>query len=177
MSEVREVHQIHDDGVPAEDDGYAERRVVRQRAWSPLQLVVLVVGVVMIVFGGVALARAGLHYTGSVIPTTRTKVAGLGFTSMSATITLVAGVFVACSCVSAAAARTAAWLFGVVFLAFGLVVALAPTSFTNMWGFTTANGVVLAICGAVLVVAAAVFPVLYSSASSYSRGGRHAVVP
>ncbi len=167
MSDVREIHHFYDDGSP-DDGGYEERRVVRRPAWSPTQFVVLAVGLVLIVFGGVALARTGLHYTA--VPFTRIKVAGLGFTSMSATVTLVAGVIVACSCAGPAAARTAAWLFGVVFVAFGLVVALAPTAFSNMWGFSAANGVAITVCGAVLTVAAAVFPVLDGATTSYSRG-------
>jgi cadmium resistance protein CadD (predicted permease) len=174
MSDVREIHKFYDDDRP-DDVGYEERRVVRRPAWSPTQLVVLVVGVVMIVFGGVALARTGLHFTA--VPFTRIKVAGLGFTSMSAAITLVAGMVVACSCVGPVAARTAAWIFGVVFVAFGLVVALAPTAFTNMWGFTAANGVAIVICGAVLTLAAALFPVLAGASTSYSRSRRHHPVP
>ncbi len=171
MSEVREIHHVFDDGSP-DDGGYEERRVVRRRAWSPTQFVVLAVGLVLIVIGGVALARTGLHYTA--VPFTRVKVAGLGFTSMSATVTLAAGVMLACNCAGPAAARTAAWLFGVVFVAFGLVVALAPTAFSNMWGFSAANGVAITVCGAVLTVAAAVFPVLDGATTSYSRG-RHRV--
>jgi hypothetical protein len=173
MSEVREVHEVYDDGdVVNNGSGYAEQqqRVVQRPPWSPTQLVVLIVGVVLIVFGGVALARAGIHFTN--VPFTRTKVAGLGFTCLSAVVTIVAGVIVACCSVHPYAARTIGWLAGVVFIAFGLVVALAPTAFTNMWGFTTANGVAIIICGAVLTVAAAVFPVLFGSSTSYSRSGR-----
>jgi uncharacterized membrane protein HdeD (DUF308 family) len=172
MSEVREVHQIYDDAdVVNNGSGYAEQqRVVQRPPWSPTQFVVLIVGVVLIVFGGVALARTGIHFTN--VPFTRTKVAGLGFTCLSAVVTIVAGVIVACCSAHPYAARTVGWLAGVVFIAFGLVVALAPTAFTNMWGFTTANGVALIICGAVLAVAAAVFPVLLGSSTSYARSGR-----
>ena len=171
MSEVREVHEIYDDG-PVEG-GYEQQRVVRRLPWSPTQFVDLVVGVVLIVFGGVALARTGLHYTA--VPFTRTKVAGLGFTSMSATITLVVGVVLACCCLGPLAARAGAWLFGVVFVAFGLMVALAPAAFTNMWGFTAANGVAIVICGAVLTAAAAVFPIFAGVKTSYLRSHRHRV--
>jgi hypothetical protein len=187
MSEVRSVDQrndgqVYDDRIPVDNDrepayedrgpvdtsGYEERRVVRRPAWSPTQFVVLAVGMVLIVFGGVALARAGLHFTN--VPSTRTKVAGLGFTSMSALITIVAGVIIACGSAHPWAARTMGWMSGVVLFAFGLVVALAPTSFTNMWGFTTANGVVLAIMGGILMLAAAIFPILGRSSTSYARG-------
>ena len=173
MSDVQDVQRVYenDDAVDG-GGGYAEKRVVRRPPWSPTQAVNLIVGLLFIVFGGVALARSGIHFTA--VPLTKTQVAGLGFTCMSAVITIVAGVIVACSGASPWAARTVGWLAGVVFIAFGLVVALAPTAFTNMWGFTAANGVVIAICGAVLTLAAALFPVL-QGASTYSRAGHQPV--
>jgi NADH:ubiquinone oxidoreductase subunit 2 (subunit N) len=49
-----------------------------------------------------------------------------------------------------------------VLIAFGLIVAISPTSFTNMWGYSTANGVFYVIAGAILVLAGALSPVFYS---------------
>ena len=59
-----------------------QRTAVRWPAWSPNQIVALVVAVAMIVVGGVALGRAGVTFSN--VPAHRSTVIGLGFTSMSA---------------------------------------------------------------------------------------------
>jgi|GEM_PF-3489607 len=75
-------------GRVAQTEGQSYR-VADRAPWSPAQLVVAAAGILFIVIGGVALARAGLHFDN--VPLTRTQVAGLWFTNMSALITLVAG--------------------------------------------------------------------------------------
>lgn len=142
--------------------------------WSPTQAVVLVIGLAFAVVGGVALARAGVNFSN--VAATRSVVAGLGFTSMSAAIVLVVGVLLAGSCAHPYPARSAGWFFGVGLIAFGLVVLLAPTAFSYMWGFTATSGVVLTVAGAVLLVAAAAFPVL-SSRSAVVRRSRSVPAP
>jgi uncharacterized membrane protein HdeD (DUF308 family) len=128
--------------------------------WSPAQLIVAIAGIVFIVLGGVALARAGVHFQN--VPLTRTQVAGLWFTNMSALITLVAGVIMLVGAIDPASAKATMWFFGVVLIAFGLIVAISPQSFMNMWGYNTANGVFYVVVGAILVLAGAVSPVFYS---------------
>jgi uncharacterized membrane protein HdeD (DUF308 family) len=135
-------------------------RVADRAPWSPAQLVVGIVGIVFIVLGGVALARAGLHFDN--VPFTRTQVAGLWFTNMSALITLVAGVIMLVGAIDPDSAKGTMWFFGVLLIAFGLIAAISPRPFTNMWGYGTANGVFYIIAGAVLVIAGAISPVFYS---------------
>jgi hypothetical protein len=138
----------------------ASYRVSSRAPWSPAQLVVGIVGLVFIVIGGVALARAGVHF--NAIPLTRTEVAGLWFTNLSALITLIAGVFMLVGAISPESARATMWVFGIVLIAFGLIVAISPASFTNMWGYSAANGVFYVVAGAILVLAGALSPVFYS---------------
>ncbi len=142
-------------------------RVSERAPWSPAQLVVAIVGLVFVVLGGVALARAGLHFND--VPLTRTQVAGLWFTDVSALVTLVGGVVMLVGAIDPDSAKATMWLFGVVLIAFGLIVAISPQPFTNMWGFNAANGVFYVVAGAVLVLAGAVSPVFYSRRSVVSR--------
>jgi hypothetical protein len=81
---------------------------------------------------------------------------------MSALIQLVAGVFMLVGAIEPAAAKSTMWFFAAVLIAFGLIVAIDPTPFTNMWGYTTASGVFYVVVGAILVLAAALSPVFYS---------------
>jgi hypothetical protein len=147
----------------------ASYRVSDRAPWSPAQLVVSVAGIFFIVLGGVALARAGVHFED--VPLTRVQVAGLWFTNMSALITLVAGVLMLAGAIDPDGAKATMWLFGVVLIAFGLVVAISPQPFTNMWGYHAANGVFYVVVGAVLLLAGAVSPVFHSSRRVVSERG------
>jgi formate hydrogenlyase subunit 3/multisubunit Na+/H+ antiporter MnhD subunit len=145
----------------------AHYRVSHRAPWSPAQIVIAVVGLVFIVVGGVGLARAGLHF--DAVPFTRTQVAGLWFTNMSALITLIAGVLMLVGAIDPDGAKATMWFFGVLLIAFGLIVAISPQPFTNMWGYDTASGVFYVIAGAVLLVAGAVSPIFYSRQSVVSH--------
>lgn len=162
---VMERNRIEEDRVVATDD--ASTRVARQTWWSPAQLVALAVGLTLTVIGGVALARSGLEMHD--VPATRVMVGGLHSTSMSALIQLVTGVLVLAGAAVPSTVKSTITLFGVVLLAFGLIVAISPTSFTTMWGFTTANGVLYAVLGGLLLLAAAVSPVYFSQRQVTTR--------
>lgn len=126
---------------------------------------IAIVALVFIVIGGVGLARAGVDF--NAVPLSRTQVAGLWFTNMSALITLIGGVLMLVPAIDPDGAKASSWFFGVILLAFGLIVALSPQPFTNMWGYGVANGVFYIVAGVILLITAAVSPVIYS---------RHAVV-
>lgn len=143
----------------AQTDG-ASYRVSSRAPWSPSQIVVAIAGLLFIVIGGVALARAGVNF--HAIPLTRTQVAGLWFTNLSALLTLIAGVIMLVGAIDPGAAKATSWLFGVLLIAFGLIVAITPQSFANEWGYVAANGVFYVVTGVILVVAAALSPVFYS---------------
>ncbi len=149
----------------------ASYRVSNRAPWSPAQIVVAVVGLIFIVIGGAALARAGVHF--DAVPLSRTEIAGLWFTNMSALITLVAGVIMLLGAIDPDAAKATMWFFGVLLIAFGLIVAISPQPFATMWGYGTANGVFYIIAGAVLLLAGAVSPVYYSR--HYVRSERQVV--
>jgi hypothetical protein len=142
--------------------GGSSYRESRRAPWSPAQLVAAAAGIVLIVIGGVALARAGLHLSPHVVPLTRTQVAGLGFTSMSGLIQVIVGVLLLGGGAYPDTARSTMAVLGVVLLAFGLIVAIDPTPFSTMWGFTTASGVFYTIVGAIVLIVAAVSPTFFS---------------
>jgi hypothetical protein len=141
---------------------------VRERAaWSPAQIVAVVAGLVLVVVGGIGLSKAGLHFHD--IPLTRVQAAGMGFTSLSALVQLVAGVLILGGGAYPDTAKSTMGVFGVGLLAFGLVVAISTTPFYTEWGFVRANGVFYAIVGAILLVAAAVSPIFASRSRVVAR--------
>lgn len=160
-------HAVTGSGVVTESnqvvtrDGSSQRET-RRAPWSPAQLVAVAAGTVLVVIGGVGLARAGVHLSPSVIPLTHTRVAGLGFTSLSALIQLIAGVVLLGGGAHPDTAKSTMAVVGVALVAFGLIVAIDPTPFFTMWGYTTASGVFYTVVGAVVLVAAAVSPVFSS---------------
>jgi hypothetical protein len=149
--------------------GESTYRVIERPPWSPAQLVAVAAGIVLVVIGGVALARGGIHF--DAVPVTRSTVIGLHFTCLSALIQLVAGVLLLGGGAYPDTAKSTMAFFGVVLLAFGLIVAIDPTPFFTMWGYTTANGVFYAVVGGVLLVAAAVSPIFFSRRRVVSGGG------
>jgi len=140
----------------------ASYHVTERAAWSPAQFVAVAAGLVLTVIGGVALARSGVHLSSSVIPLTRSSVAGLEFTSMSALIQLIVGIVLLIGGAYPYSAKATMGVFGVVLVAFGLIVAIDPTAFDTMWGFSTANGVFYAVVGAVLLIGGVASPVFFS---------------
>ena len=142
---------------------HREGTVVRETArpaWSPVQFVVLVAGLLLVVLGGVGLAKAGTSFAN--IPLTHTTVAGLSATTLSALVELVVGVILLATAAWPDAAKSSAAVLGAVMLAFGLIVAFAPRPFFNMWAYTRANGIFFVVVGAILLLTAAVSPVFWS---------------
>jgi hypothetical protein len=135
-------------------------RVVSRPSWSPAQFIAVAAGLLLAVIGGVALARTGINF--SAVPASRTTVVGLPYTCLSALVQLVVGVLILGGGVFPEAAKSTLGFFGVLLLAFGLVVAIDPTPFVNMWAFTTASGVFYAVVGGIMLLAAALSPVFAS---------------
>jgi hypothetical protein len=142
---------------PEEPQRYRE---VRRPPWSPAQIVALLAGLLLVVIGGVGLARSGLDFSN--IPLTHTQVAGLPYSCLSALVQLVAGVVLLGGAAHPDTARSVMIGFGVLLVAFGLIVAIEPAPFSNIWGFDSTNGVFYTVVGAILMVAAAVSPVFVS---------------
>lgn len=141
-------------------DGESHYRVTERPAWSPAQLVAVVAGIVLIVLGGVALARGGVHF--NAIPFTHSAVVGLHYSCLSAIIQLAAGVLLLGGGAYPDAAKSTMVFFGVVLITWGLIVAIDAQPFYNLWGYTTADGVFYVVVGAILLVVGAVSPIIFS---------------
>lgn len=142
-------------------------RVVERPAWSPAQIFGVAGGVVLIVIGAIALARTGTNFSN--IPASRAMAAGLHFTCLSAAVQLGVGVLLLGASVFPASAKSAMATFGVLLVAWGIViVADIPRLFT-MWGYTKGTGIFYIVVGAVLVLAAALSPIFFSSRREVSR--------
>lgn len=131
-------------------------REVERSAWSPAQAVAVVVGIVLVVLGGVGLARAGTNFSN--IAVTHVTVVGLSLTSLSAAALIALGVIVLAGGAYPSTAKATMGAFGAALIAFGLIVALDPKPFANLWGLGTGNGIFLAVVGAILLFSAAASP-------------------
>jgi uncharacterized membrane protein YedE/YeeE len=158
--------------LPREDDRDVAKEAVgyhyvERAPWSPAQLVVLAIGLTLAIIGGIGLARTGLVFDH--IPGTRTQVAGLHHTSLSALIELGVGVILMGIGAVPAAERGLMATFGALLFGAGIVIGVQPSSFHKWLGYDEGNGVFLAVLGAVLLVSAMLSPVLWSS---HRRMGR-----
>ncbi|HEV8063391.1 MAG TPA: hypothetical protein VGP46_01110 [Acidimicrobiales bacterium] len=138
----------------------ATRRDVARPAWSPAQIVTVIVGLFLVVLGAIGLAHTG--FTFSNIPVTRVRVMDLPVTSLAALAELIAGVLVLAGSAAPGAAKGTSALIGVVALAWGLIVAIDPTPFVRLWAYDRADGVLYTVVGAVLLITAAVSPIFLS---------------
>jgi hypothetical protein len=109
-------------------------RVVERPAWSPAQIFGVADGVVLVVIGAIALARTGTHF--SSIPATHAMAVGLHFTCLSAIVQLGAGVLLLGACVFPMSAKSAMATFGVLLVAWGIVIVADITRLFTMWGYT-----------------------------------------
>jgi uncharacterized membrane protein HdeD (DUF308 family) len=133
-------------------------QTVERTSWSVAQVVALLAGLLLVVMGGVALAKGGVHF--DQIHSTYVTVAGLGFTCLSASVQIVAGIILLAGVASARRSRSVSMLIGLVLLPFGIVVALEPSPFFNLWGYKASNGVYFLVLGAALVIAAFASPIV-----------------
>ncbi|MGH9169399.1 MAG: DUF4383 domain-containing protein [Acidimicrobiales bacterium] len=133
---------------------------VAHAAWSPAQIVTVVVGLFLLVTGAVGLAHTGFNF--SSVPSTRRTLLGMPFTSVSALAELIAGVVVLAPSAAPRAAKATASVLGVIILAWGLIVALDTAPFGRYWAYDRQDGILYVVIGAVLLVTAAVSPVFLS---------------
>jgi hypothetical protein len=145
--------------TPRQQDA-VEQREVSLPYWSPAQVVAVLGGLVLVVVGAVGLAHTGIHF--SRIPTTRARVSGLHVTCLSARVGVAAGLVLVLGVTAPASSNPTTATIGVVLLAWGLIVALDPTAFTNYWAHARTDGVFYAIVGAVLFIGAVASPIFVS---------------
>src|SRR5579864_5018409 len=171
MRHISEIEQ-YEEAPASAAERVENHRVIEHAPWSPAQAIVLGAGLVLVVIGGIALARTGLHF--SHIPGTHAQAAGLRHTSLSAVIELGVGVVLLGVGAVPGAARGFMTFFGVLLLGAGLVIAIQPSSFRTWFGYDAGNGVFTAIIGAVLLLAAMVSPVIRSERDRHRLGtARH----
>jgi hypothetical protein len=132
---------------------YPPRRVILWD-WSPTQLIGYVVGLVFVVLGGVALARTGVDFQHLTLK--HVQVAGAGHTQLLAYLEIAYGILM----LAAASVRDGRGLMsflGLTAVAFGLIVAIQPSSFRHSLGITGSGfGVFLVVVGVIVIIAAEV---------------------
>jgi len=136
-----------------------EVRVSRWSSWSPAQFVAGIIGLVLTVMGGVALAR--LLPTGS-LTSGNTAVLGVGHTPLMAIITLGLGLLYLAEAGLPFDVQPGMIFLGVMALAFGLIVVIEPAAFDGALGLGETGGWFYAVVGFLSVVTGIISPTLVS---------------
>ena len=148
--------RIVDDGAVAEDEVAQRRTAVERPPWSPAQFIALVIGIIFVVVGGIALANTGIH--SNAMDTVRTDGPLWNHTAWLAIGELAFGLLMIGAGVVPGGARGFMTFLGILALAFGIAVLVAPNDLRAQdatgWGFIIAGGVSL--------LAAAVSPVFFT---------------
>ena len=163
----RVTRTIADDDIVT-DDTVVRREVVRA-PWSPAQIVALVIGAILTVLGGVALARTGLNFDPDAA---RTTVAGLEHTALLAVLELVTGLVLIGAASVPGAPRETMRVVGVILLLLGIIIAIEPGGTHRALGTSTGHGWFWAVLGIVLLMSAMVAPTIYDAdLRAYVRRG------
>ncbi|MGZ8755105.1 MAG: hypothetical protein ACXW15_07950 [Acidimicrobiia bacterium] len=128
------------------------RRTVGRRVVSPAQIVAGIIGLILVVIGGVVLARVGL----SSLTGDTTTVLGIGHTALMGLIDVVAGLFFLGAAASSGV-RGALIGLSLVAIAFGAIVAIEPTAFDSALGGGRELGFLYLIVGVMGLLAALAF--------------------
>ena len=167
-------HRTTERSTQPDDEGVVDQHETRSRAmaWSPAQIIALMIGGAAIVFGVVALARTGLntdHWTTPVA-----SVLGVEHTPVLALIEIGFGVLMVFSAMGPGG-RPVMALLSAIALAFGiLVVADAwSSSFARWFAVSDINGWLYVVVGAVGIVSATMMPTVYGHERRTVRDRRH----
>lgn len=133
-----------------------EEHVIDRPAWSPAQIIALIVGALFLAFGGIALARGGFDDMFA-----HTTVAGLHYTPIRGIVDIALGALLIAAGAMPGASRALMSLLGALALAGGIVVLIEPSRFHDALGTHEANGWVYLVAGLVLLVAAFASPVIF----------------
>jgi uncharacterized membrane protein HdeD (DUF308 family) len=145
---------------------------MERRPWSPAQIIAIVAGVIFLVIGGIALARTGV---GGSLEGTHVRVAGAVQTQLMAYLELVFGALLLAAGSIPGAGRGGMTFLGLISLVFGIVVAAQPSSFYHSLGIGAGYGAFLIVVGIILVLAAMLAPVYWSSYRRYGTSRRDMV--
>src|SRR5437764_14211889 len=148
------------------DDAVAEGEIVNRRSaverppWSPAQLIAVVLGIIFLIVGGISLAKTGVdtnnmnaHFTGTPL---------WHHTAWLALGELFFGLMMLGAGVVPGGARGLMTFLGMVALAFGIAVLIAPDSLHTYTGAHSGTGWAYIVVGAVSLIAASVSPVFFA---------------
>jgi hypothetical protein len=128
-------------------------RTIDRRVISPAQIVAGLIGLILVIIGGVVLARVGLdNLTGDT-----TAVFGFDHTALMGLIDVIAGLFFLGAAASSGVRGTMIGL-SMAAIAFGAIMAIEPNAFDSSLGGASGLGVFYLIIGAVGLLAAWAFP-------------------
>jgi hypothetical protein len=150
---------VADDAI-AEDEVVQRRTAVERPPWSPAQLVALLIGVLFTVIGGIALSKTGVHT--SAMNTIHTDAPLWDHTAWLALVELAFGLMMIGAGVVPGGARGFMTFIGIIALAFGIAVLVAPDSMHRTFGAEASTGWVFIITAGVTLIAAAVSPVFFT---------------
>ena len=134
-----------------------QTRVTSSRTWSPGQIIAGIIGLMLTVTGGVALAR--LLPTSSLTAET-TTVFGVGHTPLMAMITLGLGLLFLVEAGTPFEVQPGLITLGVATLAFGLIVVIEPAAFDGALGLGETGGWFYTVIGALSALAGIISPTL-----------------
>ena len=143
-----------------------ERTSVARHPWSPAQYFAGLVGLLMTVVGGVAVAR--LLPTESLMGEA-TTVIGMGFNIVMAAITLLLGLVFLAAAGRPAEGRAGMISLGVALLALGIVILIEPGELSGVLGVNQTSGVVYSIVGAVAAIAGIASPTMVTRRAVIER--------
>ncbi|MBV8162536.1 MAG: hypothetical protein JO265_16585 [Acidimicrobiia bacterium] len=161
---------VVDDGALAADDEVGTRRTVVERPpWSPAQLVALIIGVISTVIGVIALINTGVH--AHAMNVVRTNGPLWQHTAWLAIGEIVFGLIMIGAGVVPGGARGLMTFMGILALAFGIAVLVAPNDLRAQ----DATGWAFIIAGGASLLAAAISPVFFSGDRRYGYTRRREV--
>ena len=148
--------RIVDEGAVAEDEVAQRRTAVERPPWSPAQLIALVIGIISVVVGGIALANTGIH--SNAMDVVRTDGPLWQHTAWLAIGEIVFGLLMIGAGVVPGGARGLMTFLGILALAFGIAVLVAPSDLRA----ENATGWAFIIAGGVSLLASAISPVFFT---------------
>lgn len=136
-----------------------QKMVQERRTWSPGQVVSGLIGLLLTVMGGVALAR--LLPTDSLTGAT-VDVFGVGHTVIMGIIAVGLGILFLSEAASPFSVQRGMISLGVITLAFGLIVVIEPAAFDNALGIGENGGWMYSAIGVISVVTGLSAPIFTS---------------
>ena len=169
---LRRRRVLADDAV-AEDEVLNRRTAVERPPWSPAQLVAVLLGIVFLIVGGISLARTGVDTNDMNAHFANTPL--WHHTAWLALGEIVFGLMMLGAGVVPGAARGFMTFLGMVALAFGIAVLVAPNTLHQYFGAHSGTGWAYIVVGAISLVAASVSPVFFTG-DRMAYGRRREVV-